>query len=145
MLYYSLKVGIGLLGCGAFFAFLGIVLFFDKGLLALSNFFFFSDFFFSGMVLLLGWQSACQLFMNKKNYKGSICFILGIFSILLRWPIVGFILEIYGTYVLFREFLPSAKEFINHMPGVGSLLHYQFQVLIIPISYVFIMIRKKRC
>ncbi|CAA7396429.1 unnamed protein product [Spirodela intermedia] len=91
------KVGIGLLGCGAFFAFLGIVLFFDKGLLALSNIFC-----FSGVVLLLGWQSACQLLMNKKNYKGSICFILGIFSILLRWPIVGFILEIYGTYVLFR-------------------------------------------
>jgi len=33
--------------------------------------------------------------------QGTICFVLGLFLIFVRWPIIGIILEIYGVIVLF--------------------------------------------
>ncbi|XP_078435079.1 vesicle transport protein GOT1-like [Wolffia australiana] len=118
------KVGIGLLGCGAFFAFLGVLLFFDRGLLALSNIFF-----CAGVVILLGWQSTRQLFFNKANYKGSTCLLLGLLLIVFRWPLIGFVLEIYGASVLFRRFLPLLTNIVRDVPFVGPLLIYPFQIL----------------
>ncbi|KAL0368577.1 UNVERIFIED_CONTAM: hypothetical protein Scaly_1076600 [Sesamum calycinum] len=42
-----------------------IVLFFDRGLLALGNIFW-----LTGVAILLGWRSTLQLFTNRRNYKG---------------------------------------------------------------------------
>uniref|UniRef100_A0A8R7QQX3 Vesicle transport protein GOT1A n=1 Tax=Triticum urartu TaxID=4572 RepID=A0A8R7QQX3_TRIUA len=58
------KIGIGLVGFGILFSFLGVILFFDRGLLALGNIFF-----LTGVGLLLGWQSMWQLFTKKANIK----------------------------------------------------------------------------
>ncbi|XP_054804530.1 uncharacterized protein LOC129307698 isoform X1 [Prosopis cineraria] len=58
------KAGIGLIGFGIFFSFLGILLFFDRGLLALGNIFW-----LAGVALLLGWHSTWNLFTNRANYK----------------------------------------------------------------------------
>ncbi|WOL00408.1 vesicle transport protein GOT1 [Canna indica] len=113
------KAGIGLVGFGIFFSFLGIILFFDRGLLALGNIFS-----LSGVALLLGWRSALQLF--TRNYKGSIPFLVGLFLIFVRWPIAGIILEIYGSVVLFSGYGPSLKGFLYHIPVVGSILQYTF-------------------
>ena len=38
------KIGIGLLGIGSFFMFMGVIFFFDRGLLALGNLMFLSAF-----------------------------------------------------------------------------------------------------
>ncbi|ONK57904.1 uncharacterized protein A4U43_C09F5470 [Asparagus officinalis] len=110
------KVGIGLLGCSIFFTFLGVVLFFDRGLLALGNIFF-----LSGVAFLLGWQSMWRLFTNRSNYKGSLPFFAGLFLIFVRWPIAGIILQVYGSIVLFSGFWPSAKVFLYQIPGIGWL------------------------
>nr|XP_010912817.1 vesicle transport protein GOT1 [Elaeis guineensis] len=115
------KVGIGLIGFGILFSFLGVILFFDRGLLALGNLFC-----LSGVGVLLGWQSTWQLFTKKTYYKGSIPFFLGLFLIFVRWPITGIILEIYGSIVLFSGFGPSIKVFLSHIPVVGWLLQYPF-------------------
>ncbi|KAK8983676.1 hypothetical protein V6N11_009465 [Hibiscus sabdariffa] len=88
------KVGLGLIGFGISFTFLGVTLFFDRGLLALGNILW-----LAGVVVLIGWYSTLQLF--RKNYKGSIAFLLGLFFLFVRWPIVGIILEIYGCLGLF--------------------------------------------
>ncbi|KAK4388019.1 Vesicle transport protein GOT1 [Sesamum angolense] len=104
------KVGLGLIGFGIFFSFLAIVLFFDRG-----------------VAILLGWRSALQLFTNRRNYKGSISFLLGIFFIFVRWPVVGILVEIYGCFVLFGGFWPSIKVFLYQIPVFGwiySTLHW---------------------
>ncbi|XP_068666732.1 vesicle transport protein GOT1 isoform X1 [Aristolochia californica] len=118
------KAGIGLIGCGIFFTFLGVILFFDRGLLALGNIFC-----FSGVALILGWRSTWQLFTKKMNYKGSISFLFGLFLIFVRWPILGIVLEIYGSLILFSGFWPSVNAFLYHIPVVGWILPFPFMIL----------------
>ncbi|CAI9770894.1 unnamed protein product [Fraxinus pennsylvanica] len=113
------KIGLGLIGFGIFFSFLAIILFFDRGLLALGNIFW-----SAGVVLLLGWRSTLNLFTNRSNYKGSIAFLLGIFFIFVRWPVVGIMVEMYGCIVLFSGFWPSIKVFIYQIPVFGWVLQY---------------------
>ncbi|KAK1265810.1 hypothetical protein QJS04_geneDACA016656 [Acorus gramineus] len=118
------KIGIGLIGCGIFFTFLGVILFFDRGLLALGNILC-----LSGVVILLGWRSTWQLFTRKANFKGSVPFLVGIFLIFVRWPIAGIIFEIYGSIVLFSVFWPSMKAVLYQIPVVGWLLYSPFLLL----------------
>ncbi|CAI8591680.1 unnamed protein product [Vicia faba] len=113
------KIGIGLIGFGIFFTFLGIVLFFDRGLLALGNIFW-----LAGVAILLGWRSMWSLFTNRENYKGSASFVLGLFLIFVRWPIVGIIIEIYGCVFLFSGFWSSVKVFLYHIPVVGWIIRF---------------------
>ncbi|XVF65514.1 hypothetical protein PTKIN_Ptkin09bG0255400 [Pterospermum kingtungense] len=116
------KIGLGLIGFGIFFAFLGVILFFDRGLLALGNIFF-----LAGVAILIGWYSTLQLF--RKNYKGSASFLLGLFFLFVRWPIVGIILQIYGCFVLFGGFWPSVSVFLCHIPVVGWVIQYPVMLL----------------
>ncbi|KAL0908126.1 hypothetical protein M5K25_022599 [Dendrobium thyrsiflorum] len=115
------KVGIGLLCFGFFFTFLGVLLFFDRGLLALGNIFF-----LFGVALLIGWQSMWQLFSKRVNYKGSIPFFLGLFLIFVGWPVIGIIFEVYGSVLLFSGYWSSAKVFLYQIPVLGWLLQYPF-------------------
>ncbi|XWS22262.1 hypothetical protein CRYUN_Cryun29cG0019100 [Craigia yunnanensis] len=117
------KIGLGLIGFGIFFLFLGVILFFDRGLLALGNIFF-----LAGVAILVGWYSTLQLFTNRKNYKGSASFLLGLFFIFVRWPIVGIILEIYGCVVLFGGFWSSVSVFLCQIPVLGWVIQYPFMV-----------------
>ncbi|XP_022929918.1 vesicle transport protein GOT1 isoform X2 [Cucurbita moschata] len=91
------KVGLGLIGFGLFFTFLGVILFFDRGLLALGN--------------------------------GSASFLLGLFFIFVRWPIIGILLEICGCFVLFGGFWPSIKGFLYQIPVLGWILPYPIMIL----------------
>ncbi|KAK8983677.1 hypothetical protein V6N11_009465 [Hibiscus sabdariffa] len=116
------KVGLGLIGFGISFTFLGVTLFFDRGLLALGNILW-----LAGVVVLIGWYSTLQLF--RKNYKGSIAFLLGLFFLFVRWPIVGIILEIYGCLGLFGGFWPSVSVFLCHIPVVGWFIQYPVSFL----------------
>ncbi|KAK5804867.1 vesicle transport protein GOT1 isoform X2 [Gossypium arboreum] len=116
------KVGLGLIGFGISFTFLGVSLFFDRGLLALGNILW-----LAGVIILIGWYSTLQLF--RKNYKGTACFILGLFFLFVRWPIVGIILEIYGCFVVFSGFWPSVSGFLCHIPVVGWVIQYPVMFL----------------
>ncbi|XP_019172525.1 PREDICTED: vesicle transport protein GOT1 isoform X1 [Ipomoea nil] len=113
------KIGLGLIGFGILFTFLAIILFFDRGLLALGNILW-----LAGVSLLLGWRSTLQIFTNRMNYKGSASILLGIFLIFVRWPILGIIMEIYGCIVLFGGFWPSVKVFLYQIPVIGWILRY---------------------
>lgn len=42
--------------------------------------------------------------------------------ILLRWPLIGFVVEIYGLFVLFGEFFKTMAGFAYSVPVVGPLL-----------------------
>ncbi|XP_016900147.2 vesicle transport protein GOT1 isoform X2 [Cucumis melo] len=113
------RVGLGLIGFGFFFTFLAVILFFDRGLLALGNIFW-----LIGVALLLGWHSTWNLFTSRANYKGSASFLLGLFFIFVRWPIIGILLEICGCFVLFGGFWPSIKGFLYQIPVLGWILPY---------------------
>ncbi|XP_004296711.1 PREDICTED: vesicle transport protein GOT1B [Fragaria vesca subsp. vesca] len=115
------KVGLGLLGFGILFTFLGVVLFFDRGLLALGNIFW-----LSGVALLLGWRSTVNVFTSRANVKGSASFLIGLFFLFVRWPILGIVLELYGCLVLFGGFWPTVKVFLCEVPILGWVIQYLF-------------------
>ncbi|KAJ8755311.1 hypothetical protein K2173_019109 [Erythroxylum novogranatense] len=113
------KIGLGLIGFGIFFTFLGVILFFDRGLLALGNILW-----LTGVAILLGWYATWKLFTNSGNYKGSVSFLLGLFFIFVRWPIVGILMELYGCIALFGGFWPTVKVFLYQIPVVGWIIQY---------------------
>lgn len=118
------KIGLGLIGFGIFFSFLGVLLFFDRGLLALGNILW-----LAGVAFLLGWYSTWKFFSNRANYKGSASFLLGLFFIFVRWPILGIIFELYGCIVLFGGFWPSVKVFLYQIPVLGWIIQYPILLL----------------
>ncbi|CAN1253341.1 Vesicle transport protein GOT1 [Linum perenne] len=108
------EIGMGLTGFGIFFTFLGIVFFFDKGLLAMGNILF-----ISGVSLTIGPKSTMQFFMKRQNFKGTISFGAGFFFVVIGWPIIGMILETYGFIMLFSGFWPTLSVFIQRIPVLG--------------------------
>jgi hypothetical protein len=115
------KIGIGLTGFGVFFSFLGVMFFFDKGLLAMGNILF-----LSGVMLTIGLKSSLQFFMKPSNYKGTISFGVGFFFVVVGWPVLGMILEAYGFIVLFSGFWPTLSVFIQKIPVLGWVFQLPF-------------------
>ncbi|KAH7515093.1 hypothetical protein FEM48_Zijuj11G0159600 [Ziziphus jujuba var. spinosa] len=115
------KIGLGLTGFGVFFSFLGIIFFFDKGLLAMGNILF-----LSGVTLTIGLKSTTQFFMKRQNFKGTISFGIGFFLVVIGWPIFGMILEAYGFIVLFSGFWPTLAVFLQKIPILGWLFQQPF-------------------
>ncbi|XP_072943288.1 vesicle transport protein GOT1B [Epargyreus clarus] len=111
------KIGVGLAGFGMTFLFLGVLLLFDKGLLAIGNILF-----ISGLSCVIGIQRTLFFFFQRHKIKASCAFFGGITIVLLGWPMVGMIAEIYGFLLLFRGFLPAAVNFLRMVPVLGSLL-----------------------
>lgn len=42
--------------------------------------------------------------------------------ILMRWPLVGFLVELYGIMVLFGDFLGTIASFARNAPVVGPYI-----------------------
>ncbi|CAM6123485.1 unnamed protein product [Calypogeia fissa] len=115
------KIGIGLTGFGVLFSFLGVIFFFDKGLLAMGNILF-----VAGLTLTIGMKSTISFFFKPRNYKGSISFLVGFVLVLLGWAILGMIVESYGFIVLFSGFWPTALVFLGRVPVLGILFRQPF-------------------
>lgn len=112
------KIGIGLSGFGITFLFLGILLFFDKGLLAIGNILF-----IVGLTIVIGLQRTARSFFQVQKIKGTAAFLGGILIVLFGWPFVGMIIEVYGFVSLFSGFFPVALSFIRRLPLIGTLLN----------------------
>ncbi|GLD58929.1 golgi transport 1Bb [Lates japonicus] len=113
----SQKIGMGLTGFGVFFLFFGMMLFFDKALLAIGNILF-----VSGLSFVIGLERTFRFFFQRHKVKATSFFLGGVFVVLIGWPIIGVVLEIYGFFLLFRGFFPVAVGFIRRVPVLGSLL-----------------------
>uniref|UniRef100_A0A3B3ZQ69 Uncharacterized protein n=1 Tax=Periophthalmus magnuspinnatus TaxID=409849 RepID=A0A3B3ZQ69_9GOBI len=113
----STEIGMGLTGFGVFFLFFGMMLFFDKALLAIGNILF-----VSGLSFVIGLERTFRFFFQRHKAKATSFFLGGVFVVLIGWPIVGVVLEIYGFFLLFRGFFPVAVGFIRRVPILGSLL-----------------------
>ena len=101
------KLGVGLGGFGVFFLLLGILMLFDKGLLAIGNLFC-----IAGFVLCVGFERTGRFFGQVERLKGTACFLGGIFILLLGWPVIGIILEVYGFVALFGGFMPMVRHLL---------------------------------
>ncbi|KAG8073972.1 hypothetical protein GUJ93_ZPchr0006g42082 [Zizania palustris] len=115
------KIGLGLTGFGIFFSILGIIFFFDKGLIAMGNILF-----LSGLGLTIGLKSTMQFFTKPKNYKGTISFGVGFFLVLIGWPFFGMLLEAYGFVILFSGFWPTLVVFLQRIPILGWIFQQPF-------------------
>lgn len=114
----SQKIGMGLTGFGVFFLFFGMILFFDKALLAIGNILF-----VAGLSFVIGLERTFKFFFQKHKMKATGFFLGGVFIVLIGWPVVGMVLEIYGFFLLFRGFFPVAVGFIRRVPVLGYLLN----------------------
>jgi len=114
----SQKIGIALVGFGAAFLVLGVILLFDKGLLAIGNILF-----LSGLAFVIGLSRTFRFFFQWHKLRATTCFFGGILVVLIGWPIVGMIIEIYGFILLFSGFFPIVINFIRRVPVIGTFLN----------------------
>ncbi|KAK3679239.1 Golgi Transport [Recurvomyces mirabilis] len=135
----SQKFGVGFCTGGFFFLLFGLILFFDRALLAMGNILF-----LIGVTLLLGPTRTFAFFARKQKWRGSLAFWAGILLILIKWTFVGFAVESYGIFVLFGEyvsafiatgelgwwgrFFKTIAGFAYNIPVVGPYLARALQV-----------------
>ena len=82
--------------------------------------------FIFGLTLIIGLQKTAIFFARRQKWKGTAAFTAGIILILLRWPLVGFLIELYGIFVLFGDFFATIGSFAGNIPIVGPYLQLAF-------------------
>ncbi|XP_059080655.1 vesicle transport protein GOT1B-like isoform X2 [Tigriopus californicus] len=112
------KIGVGLAGFGVSFLFLGVLLLFDKGLIAIGNILF-----LSGLAFVIGLERTFRFFFQWHKARGSIAFFGGISVVLFGYPLIGMLIECYGFFVLFSGFFPVAINFLRRIPVIGTILN----------------------
>ncbi|KAF2203396.1 Got1-domain-containing protein [Delitschia confertaspora ATCC 74209] len=111
------KIGVAFCSGGGFFLLGGIMMFFDRAMLAMGNILF-----LIGLTLTLGPLKTLTFFTRRPKLRGTASFTLGIILILLRWPFFGFLIEMYGILVLFGDFFATIAGFLGNVPVVGPYI-----------------------
>ncbi|KAG0378780.1 MAG: vesicle transport protein [Linnemannia gamsii] len=111
------KIGVGLTAFGLFFMLMGVMMFFDGGLLAIGNILF-----LAGLTLVIGGRKTLNFFARPQKTRGTICFFTGILLIFIKWPIIGIIVELFGFINLFGDFFPVIVGFLRRLPVIGNIL-----------------------
>lgn len=110
------KIGMGLVTIGGILLFLGVILMFDTGLLAMGNLLL-----IAGLVALIGPASTVRFFAKAEHLRGTICFVLGISMVIFGWPVIGMFIEIFGIINLFGNFFPRVLPFLRRIPFIGPV------------------------
>ncbi|RPA77861.1 Got1 family protein [Ascobolus immersus RN42] len=118
------KIGAAFCSGGGFFFIFGIMMFFDRSMLAMGNILF-----LIGLTLLLGPRKTLTFFASKEKLKGTAFFAVGILTILLRYPLIGFCLELYGILCLFGDFFGVIAGVVRAVPVVGGYLAWPLERL----------------
>ncbi|KAL2046674.1 hypothetical protein ABVK25_011646 [Lepraria finkii] len=113
----SQKIGVAFCSGGGFFLIGGAIMFFDRAMLAMGNILF-----LVGLTLMIGLQKTTVFFARRQKWKGTAAFVAGITLILIRWPLVGFLVELYGIFVLFGDFFSTIGGFAGNIPVVGPYI-----------------------
>jgi len=111
------KIGIGLTMFGVGFLFLGMILFFDRVLLGFGNILF-----IAGLSCIIGLQRTAAFFFQWHKAKSSGCFFAGIIIVLIGYPLIGMLVELYGFFLLFSGFFPVIISTMRKLPGIGMIL-----------------------
>lgn len=91
--------------------------FFDSALLALGDLLF-----LMGLTLTIGFSRTVRFFSRKDRIRGIVAFFGGIALVMVRWPILGMILQVYGIIYLFGQFFPIAAQSMKDTPVIGNIL-----------------------
>ncbi|KAK1641102.1 Got1-like family protein [Colletotrichum phormii] len=113
----SQKIGVIFCSGGGFFLIGGVMMFFDRAMLAMGNILF-----LIGLTIIIGPQKTLLFFARKQKAKGTAAFFGGLALILLRWPLIGFCVELYGIMVLFGDFLGTIAAFARNIPVIGPYI-----------------------
>mmetsp|Transcript_8654 Transcript_8654/g.24881 ORF Transcript_8654/g.24881 Transcript_8654/m.24881 type:complete len:142 (-) Transcript_8654:425-850(-) len=111
------KIGTGLLALGCGFLFLGMLFFFDPAMLALGDILF-----LTGLTMTIGVSRTMRFFAKPDRLRGMISFFGGIVLVLIRWPIIGMMCQLYGLIYLFGQFFPIVAQSLENIPVVGEIL-----------------------
>jgi hypothetical protein len=120
MMSDNMKIGVLLTGLGFLFLFLGMILFFDSGLLAIGNILF-----LAGFPFIIGFSRSLQFFnpmRPRARVRGIVCFFLGVSLVLLRWGLIGMLVELVGMVEMFGTFLPMVIATLRSVPYLGTVL-----------------------
>lgn len=58
--------------------------------------------FVAGLAFVIGLERTFRFFFQKHKMKATSFFLGGVCVVLIGWPIVGVVLEVYGFFLLFR-------------------------------------------
>ncbi|EJW05158.1 hypothetical protein EDEG_00769 [Edhazardia aedis USNM 41457] len=97
------ETGVGLILCGLFFVFFGLILFMDKGIMTAGNFIVILG------LIILETTNLCTL-VKLENIWGLGIFIFSLVILFKGYFILGLILEITGLSFLFYSRIPSIKN-----------------------------------
>jgi Got1/Sft2-like family len=69
-----------------------------------------------------GVSRTVRFFSRRDRIRGIVSFFFGIFLVMIRWPIFGMILQLYGLVYLFGQFFPIAAQSMKDTPVIGDVL-----------------------
>ena len=104
------------MGISAILYGIGILLFFDRALLLLSN-----VLFLVGLYILVGLQETIMFFGRK--IKGSIALIIGLVFIVTGFKFIGACIQIYGIYEFFKAYALKFLGYFEWIPIIGPYIH----------------------
>ncbi|KAG5964888.1 hypothetical protein E4U58_002999 [Claviceps cyperi] len=113
----SQKIGVVFCSGGGIFLIGGVMLFFDRAMLAMGNILF-----LIGLTIIIGPQKTLSFFARKQKAKGTAAFFAGLILILIRWTFIGFLIELYGIAVLFGDFFGTIAAFATGIPVIGPYI-----------------------
>lgn len=72
--------------------------------------------------VLVGPSRTLRFFSRKDRLRGIISFFGGILLVMLRWPVIGMLCQLYGLVYLFGQFFPIAAQSMQDTPIIGDIL-----------------------
>ena len=78
-----------------------------------------------GIIALIGPANTMTFFGKKSKIMGSAFYFTGVIMIILGWRFFvlgGFILQMWGIFLLFRSFLKTIFAYMQTLPVIGPLL-----------------------
>ena len=111
-----LELGTVVLGISAILYGIGILLFFDRALLLLSN-----VLFLVGLYILVGLQESIMFFGRK--IKGSIALIIGLVFIITGFKFIGACIQIFGIYEFFKVYALKFLGYFEWIPFIGPYIY----------------------
>ena len=80
--------------------------------------------FLLGICLLIGFKKTFIFFKRPSKLRGTFCFLGGILLVLVGWPVVGMVVEVFGILNLFGNFFPIILSMLRNMPFIGPVLNH---------------------
>ena len=80
--------------------------------------------FLLGITLLIGFRKTLIFFKRPSKLRGTFCFLGGILLVLVGWPVVGMVVEVFGILNLFGNFFPIILSMLRNMPVIGPVLNH---------------------